>query len=283
MVTDVEEATPKVVTVKVAVEAPAATVTDAGTVAAAVFEEESVTAAPPAAAMPVSVTVPVELVPPSTLAGARVTDVSAAGVTVSVAVWVTPAQTAVIVTEVEEATPSVVTVKVFVEAPAGTVTEAGTVAAPVFEEDSVTTTPPAGAGPVSVTVPVELLPPTTLAGATLAAERAGGVTVRTAVFVTPAETPVIVTDVEAATARDVTVNVAVVAPAATVTAAGTVAAAVFEEERVTATPPAGAAAVSVTVPVEGAPPTTLVGARLTEERLTGTGKTVSTTDQVVVT
>ena len=59
------------------------------------------------------------------------------------------------------------------------------VAAAVFELDRVTTTPPAGALPVNVTVPVEGLPPATLAGATATLERAGGVTVSVAVFVTP--------------------------------------------------------------------------------------------------
>ena len=280
--TDVDDATPNVVTVNVAVEAPDATVTLAGTVAAAVTEDVRVTTAPPEGALPVSVTVPVELVPPRTLVGERVTDVRAAGVTVRVAVWVTPEKTPEIVTGVEDPTPSVVTVNVFVEVPAATVTDAGTVAALVTEEERVTTTPPAGAGPVSVTVPVELLPPTTLAGATLTADRAAGVTVRPAVWVAPTATPVIVTDVEDATAREVTVNVAVVAPEATVTLAGTVAAAVFEEDRVTTTPPAGAGAVRVTVPVDGEPPTTLAGARLTEERLTGTGLTVSGADHVEV-
>jgi hypothetical protein len=171
-VTEVDEATVSVVTVNVAVDAPAATVTLAGTVAAAVLELDRVTTAPPVAALPVSVTVPVDGLPPVTLVGERVTVVSAAGVTVSTAVLVTPERTAEIVTEVDDATPSVVTVKVAVVAPAATVTFPGTVAAAVLELESVTTTPPVGAAAVKVTVPVEELPPTTLAGAIVREERA---------------------------------------------------------------------------------------------------------------
>jgi len=53
-------------------------------------------------------------------------------------------------------------------------------------------------------------------------------------------------------------KVAVVEPAATVTDAGTVAAALFEA-RFTTMPPAGAAALIVTVPVDPSPPMTVVG------------------------
>ena len=68
----------------------------------------------------------------------------------------------------------------------------------------------------------------------------------------------------AATALVVTVNVAVVAPAAAVTLAGAWAAAVLLFESVTAAPPAGAGLSSVTVPVEDTPPSTDVGLTLTE-------------------
>ena len=76
----------------------------------------------------------------------------------------------------------------------------------------------------------------------------------------------IVEELEALTALDVIVNVAEVAFAATVTVGGTVAADVLLLERFAAIPPAGAAAESVTVPVELAmPPITLVGLSETDE------------------
>ena len=65
----------------------------------------------------------------------------------------------------------------------------------------------------------------------------------------------------------VTVNVAVVAPAATVTLAGTCAAAVLLLVSVTTAPPTGAGLSNVTVPVEETPPNTDVGLRLTELRV----------------
>ncbi len=77
-----------------------------------------------------------------------------------------------------------------------------------------------------------------------------------------------VTEVDVVTALVVTVKVALVAPARTVTLAGTVATAVLLLERVTTAPPLGAGPLSVTVPCEGLLPTTLPGLRASEERLT---------------
>src|SRR3989441_11698504 len=80
------------------------------------------------------------------------------------------------------ATALVVTVNGALVAPAGTVTVAGTVAAAVLSLDSVTCAPPVGAGPSSVAVPVELLPPVTVVGLTPSEERAAArFTVRAAV------------------------------------------------------------------------------------------------------
>jgi hypothetical protein len=73
-----------------------------------------------------------------------------------------------------------------------------------------------------------------------------------------------VTAVELTTALVVIENVALVAPASTVTLAGTCAAAVLLLDSVTTAPPVGAAPLSVTVPVDPAPPTTLVGVTATE-------------------
>jgi hypothetical protein len=83
-------------------------------------------------------------------------------------------------------TPSVLTGVVAVLVPAPIVTEPMIVAAAVFELVSVTSAPVPTASPVSVMVALAGLPPTTLAGASVIEDSAAGVTVRFAVFVTPA-------------------------------------------------------------------------------------------------
>ncbi len=76
------------------------------------------------------------------------------------------------------------------------------------------------------------------------------------------------------TAVVVTVKVAVVAPAATVTLAGTVADPPLLDKLTTA-PPVCAALLSVTVPVEEAPPVTAVGFNLRDDKIGGGGFTVN--------
>jgi hypothetical protein len=89
---------------------------------------------------------------------------------------------------------------------------------------------------------------------------AAGFTVSVPDRVTPPELPEMVTDAEVVTGLDVTVNAPLVAPAAIVTLAGTVAALVLLLDNVTTAPPDGAAAESVAVPCAFAlPPVTLVG------------------------
>ena len=147
--------------------------------------------------------------------------------------------------------------KVAVVAPPTTVTVAGTVPAAVFPEVRLTMNPPVGAGLESVTVPVERFPPMTELGLNASPVTVGALSVRAAEAV-----PFAVAETFAVpstpTAVVVTVNVAVVAPAATVTDEGTVADA-LSDRRATEVPPVGAGPVRVTVPVEGLPPTTDVG------------------------
>jgi hypothetical protein len=90
----------------------------------------------------------------------------------------------VIVTDVKAATDVVVTLNVLLVAPAATVALAGVVEN-VLLSDRVTTAPPVGAGPFKVIVPVEGLPPTTLAGFMTKADTAGGLMVNPAVSVEP--------------------------------------------------------------------------------------------------
>ena len=77
------------------------------------------------------------------------------------------------------------------------------------------------------------------------------------------------TTVEKTTVFVVTVNVAVVDPAGTVTLGGTVVAFVLLVERATTAPSAGAGPFKVTVPVEEEPPGTDVGFSVSEVRTRG--------------
>ena len=140
---------------------------------------------------------------------------------------------------VEAATAMVVTVKVALVAPAGMVTLAGTDAAAALLE-SETAAPPPGAGAFRVAVPVEADPPVTLVGLKASAERAGGSTVSEAFCVPPLYEAEMATVVDAATAVVLTVNVALEAPAGTVTLPGTEATAGVSLASATAAPPAGA-------------------------------------------
>jgi hypothetical protein len=166
-----------------------------------------------------------------------------------------------------EAQSGVVTVNVTLLASAATATLAGAIATRSSLLESAMIAPPVGAGPLRVTVPIEEAPPETLVGLRLTDDNVGGVMVRTALRITPRYVAAIVARLRADTEFVATVNVAVVAPAATVTAAGTVALAVLSLESATAAPPAGAAALSVTVPIEALPPATLVGLTVRKDRL----------------
>src|SRR5258706_3832620 len=184
------------------------------------------------------------------------------------------------VTVVGASTGLVLTVNVALLAPAAIVTLEGTRATNVLLLESVTCAPPAGAGPLNVTVHVDEFPPVTLVGfnvseASVGAGGAAGVTVSEADRAAPPYDPEIVTVVEAETALVLTVNVALVAPAATVTLAGTRATVVLLLESATCAPPAGAGPLNVTAPVDEFPPVTLVGFNASEASV-GAGGNSST-------
>jgi len=206
--------------------------------------------------------------------------------TVNDAVRVTLLQLPEIVAVVAELTDVVVTVKLALDEPAGTVTLAGTLVAVEFSLSD-TTAPPLGAGPLKVTVPVDELPPVTLVGLTETddndAEGGGGggpcVTVISVNWNAPsiaAESCTVVVwlgNVE-------TVKVALVAPPGTVTLDGTLAERGRKLWRLIATPFGGAGPPSLTVPVADAPPTTLVGLTVSDVSGGSVGYNVSSREMV---
>src|SRR4029077_7120691 len=101
-------------------------------------------------------------------------------------------------------------------APGGIVALEGIVATEGLPLASDTEIPPLGATPVSFTVPVELLPPTTVPGMTDSAANDGAVTVSVADRKEPPLLGVIGTGVEDETGRVGTPNVPFVAPVGTV-------------------------------------------------------------------
>jgi hypothetical protein len=175
-------------------------------------------------------------------------------------------------------TVRLVTVKFAVVAPASTVTVVGTVAALVLPLVSATSAPPLGAAPLKLTVPWAVMPPVTLMGLTATEDRlagggggGGGCTVSAAVRVTPLNVAETTAVFVVATDTVLMVKLALIAPAATVTLAGTVATFVLALDKATIAPVLGAAPVKVTVPCAPLPPVTLVGLTVTEDRLAGGG------------
>ena len=251
---------------KVAEVAPAATVTEAGTVSAALLSDRE-TREPPVGAALLSVTVQV----------AEVLEVREAGLQERLVgtVFVTRFMEKVTEEPESDAVMTAVLLAVMVEAvaekvaevaPAATVTEAGTVSAALLS-DKETTAPPVGAALLRVTVQVEEALEVSEVGLQ---ERLVGT-----VFVTrfmekvteePERDAVMTAVLSAVMVEAVAEKVAEVAPAATVTEAGTVSAALLSDKETTA-PPVGAALLRVTVQVEEALEVSEVGL---QERLVGT-------------
>ena len=120
-----------------------------------------------------------------------------------------------------------VTVKLALVAPAGTVTLAGRLAFSGRLLDRLTATPPSGAALASLTDPVAVAPPATLVGFTVSAVSAGKVwySVRGADRVTPPPVTEIVTSACAVTGVVTILKKPTPLPAETVTTVGTAASA----------------------------------------------------------
>jgi len=209
-----------VVTAKVAEVLPAAIVTVAGAVAVESELAKVITRPPTGAALPIC-TVPVEVFPPTTEAGLKVTDVNNGAVIVNVPVDDTLSNVPIMSAVVWDPTASVLTAKVTDVAPAGTLTESGILIA-ALALVSVTVMPPVPAGPVKVTLPTEEPPPRTVLGATVTVDRLGGNTVKDAVWV---ELPTAAVNVAVDTADTAVVRTTKVAdtlPLRTSTSAGSV-------------------------------------------------------------
>lgn len=244
---------------------PAGMVRLAGRVAAP-SELDSVTEMPPGVAGRLSVTVPVAEEPPVTVLGdtesaLMIPSDGAAACTVSDAVNVLE-EAAEMVTVTLADTEAVVTGNVTLVAPSPISTEPGTDAAALLLAN-VTRTPPVPAGDPRVSVPVAGVPPDTEDGDIESAVRVPPVAgagwmprMVVTVFSDVAESVAVWL---AETAAVVTRNVPEVCPAGISRDAGR-ATELNELASPTCTPPAGAAANRVTVPVALLPPATGLGA-----------------------
>src|SRR5215467_3512714 len=148
------------------------------------------------------------------------------------------------------------------------VTLAGGVARAGLELCTVTRAPPAGAGADRVTVPVTVVPPTTVLGLTRNEIRAGGVTVTAVLFTTPLELAERLPTVVVPTGVVLMAKLAALCVAGTTTLAGTLMA-LGALLNATLRPPAGAGVVRVTVPVALVPPVTVLGVALTDDSAGG--------------
>jgi len=272
MVTAVEASTGGNVIVKLAYVAPAGTITLAGTGAVTGSDVDSVTTAPPDGAGPFRFTrFAVYEFPPAIDAGDGVMELIATGTTVSMLDLVTPSYVAVMVTGVEPVTAVVGILKTAYVDPGGTPTLEGGVATVVSELLSRTVMPPGVAGPSRFTrIFPAVAPPATVAGEMVKELRAGRRTVRVVLGDEPPYDAVMVTGVETVTMEVVTLNAALLAPAATVTLGGGEAMVTSDDESVTVAPPDGAGPFRYTLfAVEVGPPAMVAGASATDEAAMG--------------
>src|SRR5258708_5674914 len=170
---------------------------------------------PPAGAGTLRVTVPVAILPPRTTGGLTVSPVSAAARTVSEALCDWLPNAAVIFTTVSTAGAWVVTGNVVDTTFPDAVTWGGTAAMVGWSLDSVITTPPGGAAPLSVTRPCTVTPPETVSGASVSGCSTGGSRCSGAETEMPPKAAVTSTSVGTATEAAVTPRLPRVAPTTT--------------------------------------------------------------------
>ena len=161
--------------------------------------------------------------------------------------------------------------------PAGTVTDPGGTALLELEV-TLTTIPPVGAAPFSVSVAVVGEPPRTVDGFNVKLVGKGGVTVNVPETEVPFAVAVIEAFVTAATEVVVTEKVVDVAPPGMLVLAGTTAIE-LAEPRFTTKPAGGAGPLMVTMPDEGRPPNTVDGVKVTD---TGEGGLIVRVDVSVM-
>jgi hypothetical protein len=215
-----------------------------------------------------SATVQVAEAPADKVAELHCTDETAMN-TNSVMDLETPPAIAVMVAFIPLVTAPVLIVKLAEAAPAGTVTDAGTVRYAALLDNATGSLP--GAGPANVTVQtaelrpgIRVTPPGRLHCSHVTVT--GGATARDTVTDAPPYPAVITADWLDATDAVEAVNGADRAPAGMVTDAGTVTAALLADRDTTA-PPTGAVRLRPTVQVELAPPVTEAGLQFNVDSL----------------
>jgi hypothetical protein len=251
----VSTVTPEALAVKAAVDAPAATIIEAGVLSEARLADR-VTTDPPAGAGMVKVIVQVADPVPEKEDGLQsklLTWGTVATVRLTVVVAAVPFAATVTVTGVVPETVPAVAEKAAVAVPAGTVTEAGTLKAGLLP-DKVMDKPFGGAALLRMTVHLEASPDLSVPGLQFSAVGTAGARIPSEELTdTPFRVAATVAVASAVTAEAVAVKLAVDAPAATVTEGGVLSAALLLD-KVTRDPPAAAGEVKVTVQVAEAGP-----------------------------
>ena len=268
------------VAVKLAEVAPATTVTVAGTLRAGLLLD-SPTLVPPAGAALVRVTVQALVAAEPRVVGVQVSEASATGADkVNETVWEALPRVAVSTAVPFALMVPAVAVKLAEVAPATTVTVAGTLRAGLLL-DSPTLVPPAGAALVRVTVQALVAAEPKVVGLQVTeASATGADKVNETVGEALPRVAVSTAVPFALMVPAVAVKLAEVAPATTVTVAGTLRAGLLLDSP-TLVPPAGAALVRVTVQALVAAEPKVVGLQVTEASATGADKVNETVGEAL--